>query len=127
MVKPIDTRELRQSLDRGGAPVRCGTDGSAARKIALRYWPNGAMTGTMLVELPRPTEFDQVAALVREEDVADVVVCGNDVERHLSAIARFASAGYDTVYLHQVGPDQAAFFRFHRDDVLPRLADGAPT
>ena len=97
-------------------------DEAAARRTALRYWPQGALKRTSLTELPRPTEFEEIAALVTEDQVAETVVCGTDVERHLEAIAGFATAGYDTVYVHGVGPDQEAFFRFYADEVLPKLA-----
>jgi coenzyme F420-dependent glucose-6-phosphate dehydrogenase len=96
-------------------------DEAAARRTALRYWPQGAIEGTALAELPRPEEFEQLAALVTEDQVADVVVCGIDVDRHLEAIAEFATAGFDTVYVHGVGPDQETFLRFYRDEVLPRI------
>lgn len=113
----------------GGGKPRLGKidvcvdeDESAARRTAHRQWPNAAFEGTMLTELPRPKEFGEVAALVSEEQVADKVVCGTDVGRHLAAIAAFATAGYDTVYVHAVGPDQETFFRFYGEEVLPRLA-----
>jgi G6PDH family F420-dependent oxidoreductase len=96
-------------------------DEARARRTALRLWPNGAFTGTMITELPRPREFEQVAELLDEDQVAERVVCGTDVDRHLEAIARFATAGYDTVYVHGVGPDQETFLRFYRDEVFPRL------
>jgi G6PDH family F420-dependent oxidoreductase len=99
-------------------------DDRSARRTAHRLWPNGALSGTVLTELPRTTEFEQVAELVTEDQVADKVICGNDVDRHLEAITAFAAAGFDRVYVHQVGPDQDAFFRFYRDEVVPRLASG---
>lgn len=108
----------------GQIHVCVDADEAAARRTAHRVWPNGALTGTVLTELPRPTEFEQVAELVTEEQVAANVVCGTDVDRHLEAIAAFAAAGFDRVYVHQVGPDQSTFFRFYRDEVIPRL--GAP-
>ena len=30
-------------------------------------------------------------------------------------------AGYDHVYVHQVGPDQDGFFRFYEEEVLPEF------
>jgi G6PDH family F420-dependent oxidoreductase len=96
-------------------------DEAAARRTALRYWPNGAFDGTMLTELPRPAEFEQVARFVTEEQVAERVVCGADPARHLDAVAGFATAGYDTVYVHGVGPDQETFLRFYREEILPRI------
>ena len=49
------------------------------------------------------------------------MVVGPDPARHLDAIARFARAGFAEVYIHQVGPDQAGFFRFFHDEVRPEL------
>jgi hypothetical protein len=40
-------------------------------------------------------------------------------QRHREAIRRFVDAGIDHVYLHQVGPDQAGFFRFYAREILP--------
>jgi G6PDH family F420-dependent oxidoreductase len=106
----------------GQLHVCCDADEAQARRTALRWWPNGALEGTILSELPRPAEFEQVTALAREEDVARTVVCGNDPDRHLRAIAAFAAAGYDTVYVHQVGPDQEALFDLYGKEILSRLA-----
>jgi hypothetical protein len=30
-------------------------------------------------------------------------------------------AGFDEVYIHQIGPEQEAFFDFYANHVLPRL------
>jgi G6PDH family F420-dependent oxidoreductase len=97
-------------------------DEKAARRTARRFWPNGAFQGTMLTELPRPTEFEEVSELATEDDVARSVVCGTDVDCHLEAIAAFAAAGFDRVYVHQVGPDQETFFRFYAEEIFGRLA-----
>jgi hypothetical protein len=50
------------------------------------------------------------------------VVCGPDAELHLEGIARFVDAGFDHVYVHQVGPDQEGFFEHYARDVLPAVA-----
>jgi hypothetical protein len=47
--------------------------------------------------------------------------CGPDPQRHLESIGKFLDAGYDHVYVHQVGPDQEGFFDFCRSEVLPKL------
>jgi hypothetical protein len=57
--------------------------------------------------------------MVTEEAIAEAVVCGPDPERHHRAIARFGAAGYDRVYVHQVGPDQAGFMDFWSREVAP--------
>jgi coenzyme F420-dependent glucose-6-phosphate dehydrogenase len=92
-----------------------------ARKTATEWWPNTSIPGELGVELPLPRHFDQAAEVVREDDVAGSVVCGPDPEAHLDAIRSYVEAGYDHVYLHQVGPDQEGFFRFYEREVLPKV------
>lgn len=93
-----------------------------ARRTAFEWWPNGALPGALLRDLSRPEDFESAAELVGEGDVAETVVCGPDAERHLEAISAFASAGFDHVYVHQIGPDQEGFFSFYEREVLPRLS-----
>jgi hypothetical protein len=59
--------------------------------------------------------------MVTEDDVAERVTCGPDPERHLDAIRKYLDAGYEYVYVHQVGHDQDGFFDFYRREVLPKL------
>jgi G6PDH family F420-dependent oxidoreductase len=92
-----------------------------ARETALEWWPNGAFSGTHFLELPLPAHFEEAAAMVDEGDVAASVVCGPDPQLHLEAIAEYADAGYDHVYVHQIGPDQAGFFDFYEREVLPQV------
>ena len=47
--------------------------------------------------------------------------CGPDVEQHVEAIQAYAEAGFDELYVNQIGPDQDAFFAAYRDQVLPRI------
>ena len=42
-------------------------------------------------------------------------------ERHLDAIRKYLDAGYEYVYVHQVGNEQDGFFDFYRREVLPKL------
>jgi coenzyme F420-dependent glucose-6-phosphate dehydrogenase len=93
-----------------------------ACRTAHERWPNSAMSGSHFLELPLPAHFEEEAELVREEDVAEAVVCGPDPQRHLEAIEEYAEAGYDHVYVHQIGPDQEGFFDFYAREVLPRLS-----
>lgn len=91
------------------------------RRTALEHWPNVAIPGELGQVLPQPAHFEQAAALVGEDDVAEVVPCGRDPELHLEHIERFADAGFDHVYVHQIGPDQDGFFDFYAREVMPRV------
>jgi G6PDH family F420-dependent oxidoreductase len=94
-------------------------DEDAAKKLALKQWPNGAISGSYFLELPLPAHFEEAAEALDQEDVAESVVCGPDPERHRAAIQEYVDAGYDHVYVHQIGPDQEGFFEFYEREVLP--------
>jgi len=105
----------------GQLHVCWATSEEEGRRTALEWWPNGAVSGSYFLELPLPAHFEEAAELVREEDVAESVVCGPDPERHIAAIRKYVDAGYDHVYVHQIGPDQEGFFDFYERTVLPEL------
>jgi coenzyme F420-dependent glucose-6-phosphate dehydrogenase len=90
-------------------------------KTALEIWPNAGIPGELGQELPMPAHFEQAAKLVTEETIAKQVVCGPDAERHVAEIQKYVDAGFDHIYIHQVGPDQEGFMKFYKQDVLPRF------
>jgi hypothetical protein len=96
-------------------------DEAEARRIAHQWWPTAGLAGNLSAEVKTPGLFALAAKCVREEDVAESVICGPDPRRHADAIQRFVDAGFDHVYVHQVGPDQEGFFRFYEERVLPEL------
>jgi G6PDH family F420-dependent oxidoreductase len=102
----------------GQVTVCWADDEASARRTALEWWPNAALGGGLSQELALPRHFEQAAALVSEDDVAETVVCGPDPEAHRAALREYADAGYDHVYVHQVGPDQEGFLDFYANEVL---------
>lgn len=92
---------------------------SDARKVAFEWWPNSAIPGELNVELPLPRHFEQAAELLNEDDVAASLTVGPDPDAYLKDIAKYTDAGYDHVYLHQVGPDQDGFIDFAMRHILP--------
>jgi G6PDH family F420-dependent oxidoreductase len=73
---------------------------------AWRWWPNGAVPAPLLTEIARPKEFEAIADAVGRDAIKATVTCATDAASVVNAIDRFVGAGYDTVYLHQIGPDQ---------------------
>jgi coenzyme F420-dependent glucose-6-phosphate dehydrogenase len=53
------------------------------------------------------------------------VVCGPDPNKHLDKIQEYADAGFDHVYIHQVGPDQEGFLQFYAQEILPNFQRAA--
>jgi len=103
----------------GSMKVCYGPDEAAARKTALRLWPTEQLPGELSQVLPTPRHFEQAAQLVTEEMIAEAVPCGPDLERHLDRLRRFEEAGFDEVYVQQIGPDNEEFFRVYEREVLP--------
>ncbi|HEX8689127.1 MAG TPA: TIGR03557 family F420-dependent LLM class oxidoreductase [Solirubrobacterales bacterium] len=93
----------------------------AARRTALEWWPNAGTSGSHAFELPLTAHFEETTELVGEEEIAESVICGSDPQKHLEAIEEYANAGYDHVYVHQIGPEKEGFFDFYSREVLPKL------
>jgi coenzyme F420-dependent glucose-6-phosphate dehydrogenase len=106
----------------GQMTVCWATTEEEARRTAYEIWPNGGLQGALSQELPLPEHFEQAAKTVTEDDVAESVVCGPDPERHKEQIREFEAAGYDHVYVHQVGSDQQGFLDFYAREILPEFA-----
>ncbi len=130
MIGTSPEAEVVQSFEKAGGAskprygqvtVCWAQDEAAARRTAYEIWPNGANEGELSQELPTPAHFEQVAKMVTEEQVAKTVICGPDPQRHIEAIRKYVDAGYDHVYVHQVGRDQEGFFRFYQQHVLPEF------
>ncbi|MEV0601928.1 TIGR03557 family F420-dependent LLM class oxidoreductase [Streptomyces sp. NPDC050315] len=107
----------------GGLKVCYGTDREEAVRTAHRLWANEQLPGELGQVLPTPRHFEQVSTLVTRDQVASAVTCGDDVEAHVAAVQEYATAGFDTVYVNQIGQDQRGFFDFYRTKVLPQLKD----
>lgn len=96
-----------------------------ARRTVHRMWPNSALPGSLSADLRRPADFEVATSVLSEEQAVEHITCGPDADRHVEAIRQYMDAGYDHVYVHQVGPDQPGFFDFYQREVLPRL-DAVP-
>jgi G6PDH family F420-dependent oxidoreductase len=105
----------------GGLKVCWAEDEATARKTAHQLWRNEALPGQLGQELPLPVHIEQACELVTEDMVAEAFPCGPDPERHAGAIRQYLDAGYDGVYLQQMGKDLAGFLDFYRREVEPRL------
>jgi G6PDH family F420-dependent oxidoreductase len=120
-VQRFRSSAVRGTFVQGGMKVCFGADEAACRKTVHQLWPNEALPGELAQILPTPEHFEQASQLVTEEMVAEQVPCGPDLERHLAQISEFEQAGFDELYINQIGPDQDAFFEAYREELLPRV------
>jgi coenzyme F420-dependent glucose-6-phosphate dehydrogenase len=96
-------------------------DEERARKTALEQWPNAAIPGQLGQELSLPSHFEQAAKSVTEDSIAETILCGPDPSKHLEQIRAFTDAGFDHVYVHQIGPAQTEFIEFYAREIIPNV------
>jgi G6PDH family F420-dependent oxidoreductase len=123
-----DADMVRTYADAGGSGVKqagvkvCwGPDEAKARQLAHELWPTSGVPGQLSQELPMPQHFEEASSLVTEEQIAETIACGPDPEKHAQSIKQYIDAGFDEVYVSQIGPDQEGFFEFFNAEVRPRL------
>jgi G6PDH family F420-dependent oxidoreductase len=102
-----------------GTKVCWGADEDAARRTAHSIWRNEALPGELAQVLPTPEHFQQASSLVEPDMMVTPV--GPDPKVHVEALRKFVDAGYDELYVQQIGPEQDAFFEFFAQKVLPEL------
>ncbi|GAA3836444.1 LLM class F420-dependent oxidoreductase [Sphaerisporangium flaviroseum] len=105
----------------GGLKVCHAEDAAQARKTVHRLWPTQGIKGEAAQLLPLPRHFEQLAEMVSEEDATASTPCGPDPEVHIKAIKEYIDAGFDELYISQIGHDQEAFFDFYAKEVLPQV------
>ena len=91
-----------------------------ALQNAMTEWPNGGMKFPKQ-DIRSPLDFEQMAKLVRPEDFEGRMLISSDPEKHREQIQKFLDLGFDQIYLHNVGRNQAEWIEVFGRDVLPKL------
>jgi alkanesulfonate monooxygenase SsuD/methylene tetrahydromethanopterin reductase-like flavin-dependent oxidoreductase (luciferase family) len=95
------------------------TDAEAVAN-AVAEWPNGGMKFPKQ-DVRSPKDFEQMATLVRAEDFTGRMLMAADPEVHRREIQKYLDLGFDQIYLHNVGRNQAAWIDVFGREVLSRL------
>jgi G6PDH family F420-dependent oxidoreductase len=95
-----------------GLKICWGADRDECAQLAHSRWRSSGVPGELSQQLPTPAFFEQASSLVSVESIAEKMPCGPAVEPIVSAVQEYVDAGFDRVYINQVGPNQADFFRF---------------
>ncbi len=107
----------------GGTKVCWGEDAGACRATAHRLWPNEGLSGELAQILPTPAHFEQASELVTEAMVAEAVPCGPDIEAQIESFEQYSRAGFDELYVQQIGGASERFFEVYANEVLPYFHD----
>jgi G6PDH family F420-dependent oxidoreductase len=104
-----------------GLKVCWGPDKAKARATMHRLWPTDAIPGEAMQLLPTPRHFGELVPLISENMIE--AACGPDPSEHAGSARAFTDAGFDEVYIGQVGGAPDEFFEFYAEQVLPRLRE----
>lgn len=105
----------------GGVKVSWADTEDEGVDIAHRLWANAGLPGELAQVLPSPQHFEQASELVTRESTASSIVAGPDIEKHVQQLKDYVDAGYDEVYVANMGPHHLAMIEAYGRDVLPKL------
>ncbi|ONH25869.1 TIGR03557 family F420-dependent LLM class oxidoreductase [Pseudofrankia asymbiotica] len=92
-----------------------------AADTAHRLWGHEGGGGQLSQDVPTWKGYEALGARTSPEETARAVACGPDPKRAAEAITPYVEAGFDEVYISQIGPDQEGGIHFLADEVLPLL------
>jgi G6PDH family F420-dependent oxidoreductase len=104
-----------------GFKVAWGPSRDEAIDTAYELWPNSGVPGELSQVLPSPQHFEQAGELVTREKFAEKGAFGPDVADHVKAYRPFVEAGFDDVYVANMGPHYADMIAAYGAEVLPEL------
>lgn len=105
----------------GGFKVCYATDEDTGAVIAHRIWANSGLPGELAQVLPSPKHFEQASELVTTDMTRESTVCGRDASKHLEQAQTYAEAGFDEIYVANMGPHYKEMIRLWGDEVIPQL------
>lgn len=120
-----DGDALKSYRDQGGkGPAQGGFKGCWAptedegAEIAHRLWANSGVPGELSQVLPSPKHFEQASELVTPDMIRESMPCGNDPAGHADQLKKYEQAGFDEVYVANIGPNYRELIDLYRREFL---------
>ncbi len=92
----------------------------AAVDQAVKEWPNGGMPWPK-ADVRNPEDFAAMAKYVRPENFKNRVLMSADWEQHRAHVQKYIDLGFDEIYVHNVGKNQAEWIEGMGKHVIPDL------
>jgi G6PDH family F420-dependent oxidoreductase len=89
-----------------------------AVRIAHRLWANSGVPGELSQVLPSPKHFEQASQLVTPEMTGKAVACGPDPAKQAAQLKAYEDAGFDEVYVANIGPNYAELIDLYKREFL---------
>jgi G6PDH family F420-dependent oxidoreductase len=115
----------------GGKPAAAGFKATFAPtedegvEHAHRLWSTSGLPGELAQVLPTPRHFEQAAQLVTPEMTRQAMVCGPDIDRHIESFQPYVDAGFEEVYVANIGPHYKDMIKRFGAEVLPAVRERA--
>jgi probable non-F420 flavinoid oxidoreductase len=97
-----------------------------ALAIAHDQWRSNVFPPPVCWDLETVEAFDVISKDVPPEQVRQTVRVSSDLGQHAEWLQEYIAQGWDELYLHFVGKEQAAFIDAFGEHVLPQLSPTAP-
>jgi probable non-F420 flavinoid oxidoreductase len=92
-----------------------------ALAIAHEQWRSNVFAAPLCWDLELPAHFDEASRLVRPDDVRGPVLVSADPSWHRDRLGELVTLGFDGVWIHHVGQEQAPFIDTFGERVVPEL------
>lgn len=92
-----------------------------AEEIAMDQWRGNVVGAPITWDVDTPEGFDAIAPHVPRESVLSAVRTSAELDQHVAWLREYADMGFDDLYLHHVGQDQAEFIDTFAAEVIPAV------
>ncbi|KAA0992481.1 TIGR03885 family FMN-dependent LLM class oxidoreductase [Dyadobacter aurulentus] len=94
----------------------------AARQNAFEQWRVNTLAPEKCANFRKVAEFENATAAMRPEDMDEHLLISTDPGEYVGYLQRLSDLGFDGIFVHNVGRNQAGFIETFGREVLPRLA-----
>ena len=92
-----------------------------AERIAFDQWRSNVLGAPLAWDIATVEGFDAASEHITLDSVRQAVRISDDLDQHVAWIREYADLGFDDIYLHFVGQDQAAYLDAFGTHVLPKV------
>ncbi|MCP3140722.1 TIGR03885 family FMN-dependent LLM class oxidoreductase [Pyxidicoccus xibeiensis] len=127
---PEELRKMVDAFRRGGGEgkpmflkvqLSWAPEEAVALQGAMEQWGTNIFASSVLTDLRRPAQFEEMARTVQPKDLEGHVRVSSSLQRHVDWLAEDVRLGFSRLYLHNVNRGQDAFIEAFAQHVLPAL------
>lgn len=114
-------RRKNDGVTQAGVKICWAPTEAEAKETAFRLWSHAGIGGQSSQDVPMWHTFTSIGEANTADKLAEKVACGPDPQNAAEKIRKYVEAGFDEIYIAQMGKKQEGAIRFLREEVLPLL------